>query len=1168
VKKALVYCLVLLLSPVFLRAQIANNTSLVGTVLDSTGSAVNGAKVTAVEQATKLQYTATTNESGYYAITFIQGGNYDITVEQPGFSKVTTTGIPVTVNQSVRTDFNLKIGSATDTVTVLSATTPPLSTDDASLGETFPPKQVEDLPIQGHNALEIAALSSNVIVGPKTNYSGNPPGVDFIGAGQRETQNELTLDGVSIMNNLGNVAPARPSTDMVSEVQMQSGNYTAQYGAYLGLHVNLVSKAGTNQYHGVAYDYIKNTVFNAHNFFDTATTKKAPLNYNQWGFTLGGPVIIPKLYNGRNKTFFFGSYEKLNQKAQSPGTSTVMTSAMRAGDFSALGTYNPANNTCTGICLKDPATGTFYAIPTTGPNAGKSNQIPASELSTGAAQIAQKYMAYVPLPNIAGINNNLSNVYFPNTLFVAQTLERVDENIGEKVRLFFRFHWQNMTYSNGNAVPVSANFGPANSRNYAIGYTHMITPNLVNDFHFGVNQFLTDSLNYWYVNNLKTAGTDLGIPGFNFDTTDNMPGIPFVNVAAATGMNVGNNGTNWFQDDRTINAYEQISYTRGRHNIMAGVEFRKLDTGRIATNISLGQFVFDGSVTGDSRADFALGRQATDTTPSTSIKGSAAEWRDGFFVLDNWQATPKLTLNYGLRYDLPTVPYSLNGYTRIMNASQTALLPVSTATSAATWVPVPGLKLGSPTHDNWGPRFGFAYRVTDKTVLRGGVGAYYNANQLNSFTLLTSNNYPFGANFSYSASQGTAANPFSFTNPTPGQATASPVTGVCPTPTTCTYGSAVTYDPANKTQRMYQWNLSVGQELWRGAAAEAQYIGSHSLNLDTSWYSNMPPQMVGGVVFSQPKKAALNSPQGSCGQATCLVRPNQLFGSIRDLRNFAWAEYNGLSLILRQRVYRGLSGQASYTWAHDLDVSTDSNGGGVPSQQYNLAADYGNSNWDIRNRFVGVLTYELPSFNGKSLLVRETLGGWQVNAIVNLQTGMPYNVSLGYNSAGLDQGTQRPSWVHQPKANCSLKNVINGVNGTAGSGSCIDLSAYTLPVAQNTLVPGTTTVATWNYAFGNTSRNTLHGPGFSYTNLSVFKNFQIWERARFQFRAEAANVFNHPSAANPNSSNGSGNPTLNAASLTSTAISGGNAGTIIDVQKIPGELSGARALQLAGKIIF
>ena len=1155
-KKAFLCSLVLLLSPLFLPAQVANNTSLVGTVTDPSGKSIGNAKVTAVEQTTKVVYGSTTNAEGYYAITFIQPGTYDLTVDHAGFMKVNTVGVPVQVDLAVRTDFALSIGSEAVTVTVTAAT-PPMSTDDANLGETFDTKQVEDLPVQGHNALEVAALASNVIIGSKTSYSGNPPGLDFIGAGQRETQNELTLDGVSIMNNLGNVTPARPSTDMISEVQMQSGNYPAQYGSYLGLHVNLITKSGSNGFHGVVYDYIKNTDLDAHNFFDTATTKKAPLNYNQWGFTLGGPISIPKLYNGRNRTFFFGAYEKLNQKALSAGTSTVMTSAMESGDFSALGTYNPLTNTCTGTCLKDPATGTFYAIPTSGANAGKSNQIPASELSTAAALIAQKYEAYVPLPNVSGITNNLSNVYFPNNLFVAQTLERVDENIGERVKLFGRFHWQDLTYVNGNQVPVANGYGLGNSRNYAFGYTHILTPNLVNDFHAGLNEFTTDSLNYWYVNGLKSAGTSLGIPGFNYDTSDNMPGVPNVQLSSAAGMNIGNNGTNWFQDDRSIDAYDQISYTHGKHNIMAGVEFRKLDTGRIATNESLGEFVFNGTITGDSRADFALGLPASDLTPVTSIKGSVAEWRDGFFVLDNWQATSKLTLNYGLRYELPTVPYSLNGYTRIMNAAQTALLPVSTANSPATWTPVPGLKLGSATHDNWGPRLGFAYRALPKTVIRGGLGFYYNANQLNSFTLLTSNNYPFGANFQYFAAAGTSSNPFSFTNPTPGQATASPVTGTC-TPT-CTYGSAVTYDPANKTQRSYQWNLSVGQELWKGAAAEAQYVGSHSLDLDTSWYDNEPTQMQGGAVFSQPTKVNLNSAQGSCGQATCLVRPNQLFGSIRDLRNFAWAHYDGLSLILRQRSYHGISGQASYTWSHTLDISSDSNGGGVPSQQFNVAADYGNANWDIRNRFVGVLTYDLPSFRGSNFLVREAIGGWQINDIVNLQTGMPFNVSLATNSAGLDQGTERPSWVHKPGSNCSLKNLVNGVSGTTTSGSCIDLSAYALPVAPTT-VSGST-VTSYNYAYGNTSRNTLHGPGFSYDNLSIFKNFPVREAVKIQFRAEASNIFNHPSGSNPNSS-------LNAASQTGTAISGGSAGTITTVQTIPGELTGARTLQLVGKIIF
>ena len=389
-KKALVCYLALLLSPLFLVAQISNNTALVGTVLDTTGSAVSGAKVTAVEQATKVRYFTTTGDEGNYAITFIKSGTYDITVELTGFKKVTTVGVPVSVDVSVRTDFSLNVGSVTEAVTV-SASTPPVSTDDANLGETFASKQVDELPVNGRNALEIAALASNVTIGSKTSYSGNPPGEDFNGAGQRETQNSITLDGVSIMNNLGNVTPARPSTDMISEVQMQSGNYPAQYGAYLGVHINLVSKAGTNDLHGAVYEYFKNTDLNARNFTDctiaslcTTLTPKAALNYNQYGFALGGPVYIPKLYDGRNKTFFFGSYEKLNQKAQSTGTSTVLTSDMRNGNFSALGSWNGTSCVApAGVsspqCIKDPSTGNYYP----------GNIIPTSQLNTSATAISK-----------------------------------------------------------------------------------------------------------------------------------------------------------------------------------------------------------------------------------------------------------------------------------------------------------------------------------------------------------------------------------------------------------------------------------------------------------------------------------------------------------------------------------------------------------------------------------------------------------------------------------------------------------------------------------------------------------------------------------------------------------------------------------------------------------
>ena len=501
-KKTVFSCLVLVLIPLSLRAQIANSTSLVGTVSDSVGGVINGSKVTAVEESTGVQSLAVANAVGYYAITFIQPGTYDITVERSGFKTVTKTGVVVPIDQAVRTDFTLPVGS-TQTVVTVTANTPPLSTDDATLGETFNTRAVEDLPISGHNALEIAALASNVYIGSATNYQGNPPGEDFIGAGQREIQNSLSLDGVSIVNNLITTTPDHPAADMISETQMQSGNYTAQYGAYLGIHINLVSKSGTNNIHGAVYDYVENTALNANVFTAAPGSKKQVLHYNQYGFQVGGPVYIPKLYNGRDKTFFFGSYEKLNQIGQGSSIVSAITPAMESGNFSAAGIPQ----------LYDPSTGQPY------PN----NQIPAAELLTPAAAIAKKYETYMVTPNLPGVANNLNNAY-PSELVIKQSIDRVDENIGEKVRLYARYYYQDLTFVNGSNFAANASNGPTNSRNYAIGYTHVITPSLVNDLHFGVNKLTAENLNYWY-----TAGSKMPEPASAFPV---LPGTRFTTTPA------------------------------------------------------------------------------------------------------------------------------------------------------------------------------------------------------------------------------------------------------------------------------------------------------------------------------------------------------------------------------------------------------------------------------------------------------------------------------------------------------------------------------------------------------------------------------------------------------------------------------------------------------------
>src|SRR5579859_5838935 len=492
-------------------AQVANNTALVGSVLDPSGRPVGNARVSAVNNDTRVAVRATSDNDGYYSIAFILPGKYDITVEADGFEKLTKTGQIVAMNESRRTDFDLRVGSTTESVSV-TAGSPPISTDDATLGETFDTKTVEDLPLIGHNALEAAATASNVMIGPTSTYLGVPPGEDFIGAGQREIQNSINLDGVTVMNSLISLAPARPSSDMISEVQMQSGNYPAQYGAYLGVHVNLVSKSGTNEIHGSAYDYVENTIFNAKPFLATPTSKKPPLHYTQHGFARGGPVVIPQVYNGRDKTFVFGSWEKLDQIGANTNVGSVLTPAMEQGDFSALGGYNVTSKTCVpnngiAICLKDPTTGQYYP----------GNQIPASELAGQNGQVAQKLEAYSVAPNVAGTQNGTLNNYnasFPLNVSITQSLDRIDENIGEHIRLFGRLHWQNLSIVGGTLLPSGSSFGPTNSRNYAFGYTHVISPALVNDFHFGVNKLTSNNLNYWAQNNLKNAGTSLGIPGF------------------------------------------------------------------------------------------------------------------------------------------------------------------------------------------------------------------------------------------------------------------------------------------------------------------------------------------------------------------------------------------------------------------------------------------------------------------------------------------------------------------------------------------------------------------------------------------------------------------------------------------------------------------------------
>jgi hypothetical protein len=939
---------------VFGFAQQASITSLVGTVTDSHSAVITNASVQAVGEGTGETYSGSTNEAGFYQFQFVRIGRYLITAAAPGFASVTRQGVLVEVNQVVRTDFALSPGQVNEKITV-SAAAAPIATDDASVSEVLNTRAIADVPLNGRDTLRLAALTPGVIPGMKSRTAATAAGgEDFIGAGAREVQNSISLDGVSIVSNLITTTTLRPSVDAVEEFQIQTGTYTAQYGTMLGVHLNVITKSGTNVPHGAAWEFVRNNSFDARDFFASPAAAKPPYHQNQFGGELGGPVFIPKLYDGRNRTFFLMEYEGVRQNQIGATQAAVFPVPFRTGDLSSVKTTS----------IKD-ALGSGQPFP--------NNIIPASRLSPQA----QKALAYMPLPNLSALsgNNYLASPAVGNT--TNQTLDRVDQNIGDKTRLFFRFAWQSASLLQGVSNPNNGFSVPLSDRNYAFGYTQTLSPRAVNDFRFGYEDSLYQSINFFSSAALAGAGAALGIPGFTSDLTN--PGLPEFDITGYVGIGAQNmTSSNWTRPDSTIESTDTFNYTAGAHSISAGAEFFRLTTGSQGQNYSRGDFTFTGQISGNPAADFLLGLPLSVTTPGIAGLVQARQWRDAFFVSDKWNISPKFTITIGLRYELPTVAQSPNGSIDILNPAGTALIPATVPSS---------IPLTDPYHKGFAPRFGLAYRLTKNWVLRGGYGIYYNANQMNSYTIAGSNP-PFSNRIVYNSPP--AAPTLTLVNPTAGS-----IAGAAPTP------NVSTVPPYFPLAMMNQWSFDVERALWGGAGLDIQYLGSHTTHLDRNYYNNTPLPGPGAIQ---------------------LRRPNQRWGVIRTVANDMIANYDGLNVVLRQRFHHGLSMLLSYSWSHTLDVGTDSNNSGAgaaPQDPYNWKGDYGNSNWDIRHRFVASYMYELPFFQQAKGLRHTLLGGWQINGITTIQAGTPILLTIGTDPSNTGAATpERPNLLSPAVTNC------------------------------------------------------------------------------------------------------------------------------------------------------
>jgi hypothetical protein len=1009
-------------------AQLASQTALVGTVTDSGGLVVPGAQVVAVNLGTKDTYEATTNSEGYYHIQFVRPGKYEITVTIPGFQTFKATGVEVATNQVVRTNAALQVGGVTESVSV-TADAQVLDTDRAAVSETIGERAIVELPLSGRNVWSLASTTPGVLGGLTSDI-----GLSFRGAGQREIQNSLSLDGINSSSNLLAATSMRPIADAVTEIQVQTGSTSAEYGSYLGVHINVVTKSGTNAPHGSFFEFYQDEALDSRGYYENPANPKNPRLRNQFGAQMDGPVILPGLYNGRNKTFFMGAYEGVRGEALTNQFVSVPTALMRQGNFSEVSTQ-----------IRDP----FTKVPYQG------NIIPQDQLSATSMELLQ----YYPAPNQTGTANNLQG-NASNKDNIDQVLARVDQNAGNKIRLYVRYNWHDSYNSNIGAIPITGVIQPRVNHNTLVSYTHTLRSNLLNDFRIGYHRIDFDTLNPFNVDGITGAGAALGIPGFDGDVRYDNPGIPSINISNFSGL--GGGGTNWYQFDTTFQMSNVLSYNRGSHNIRTGFDLRRMATGRRAANDPRGRFDFTGDIAGYSVADFMLGLPRTVIPPTDQIQGHVGGWRNGFFVNDEWQLSRNVTLSLGMRYEINTPVQTYAGVATMLAEDFETIIPAT--------LPDVGFEFTEANYKDFAPRLGATYRIGDKTVIRGGFGIYYNPNQMNSFTFLT-NNPPQAAVTTFTSDP---ANPtLSFETPSgpvgPGRPDMISPTRELP------------------NARKDQWSLDFQRELWRYTALDIQYVGSNTSHLDRSFFNNTPQPGAGPV---DPR------------------RPSQNFRNRRIIQNDLIADYDAVSFIFRKRMSQGWQADAHYTWSRTRDMSTHSNGGGQTMDNYDIWRDYGPAIWDIPHRFVATYLYDIPFLKTSSQpILRYVVAGWEIGGVTTIQSGSPVNITFSSDRANIGiTGQQRPDLVGAvPSLNC--------VPNSAGANqaerrqliNCYDASAFALPA---------------QFTFGNAGRNILRGPKFASTDLSLMKNVPIRGTAQLQIRVEFFNIFNNVNYSNPGSSFG------------------------------------------------
>ena len=1087
----LAVCFAVCVSP--LHAQ-TSSTEIGGLVTDTSGSAIAGAVVTLTRVDTAEVRRATTNTDGLYAFPLIEPGEYKVSVELTGFKTTTISSINVVYQQRARVDVKLEVGELTQSVQV-TAEARLLNTEDAAIGQNVESKRVVELPIAypsiGQLALIVPGVSFGTRMGITTGATGrtSPPGtaVALVANGQTDQTDGYTLDGVDVKEPRYNTMTLVPSIDAIAEFKIQTAAYSAEYGLSSGAQVQVIMKSGTNAMHGTAFEYLRNQVLDAKNYFlnfqlpagATAQTK-SPFRRNLFGAFLSGPMVLPK-YNGRNRTFWSFDYQGRREVSQTTQTAWFPSDAMRAGNFSAL--LNPVVRAP--ITIYDQVTGTPFP----------GNVIPTSRLNAGSLNLLQ-YMPHTqflqadPLAytNIVNINQPVTqNSYFT----------RIDHNISEKDRVFLHMVFDRQVWS----VPmVNTNFGTFFSNSptsFASQWIHIFSPGLLNEARFGLldTQFQAAEAHGW-LSNFDENGLGIG----NFLKNSPTGPAPLVGRESAIpdieGLPTpfGDLYGGGKDDIRNYNASDGITFIHGQHALKAGFEYRHESMNRFAANYPHGRIVMSSVEDGFAFASLLLGYPDYASTPEGYPLTQPRQNMGGVYLLDDWKITSTLTLNAGIRYDYFGVPFDGGGAWRTMNFQQT--FTTATGAKIPTMYPaVTGSAAAIPLWQNDNryvmPRIGLAWRPAQKWVFRLGTGWYAAGAHFNNFTIMNLVP-PYSGSSSYqevtvpATIAGTrmvapGSNLLQFgPNLFGGSANA-------PAPEDLWY-----VQPDKKNASQWTWTFEIQRELPMGIALSANYIGSKSSNLSgiEQNYNTAPP--------SPDTNYQIHRPVQFFHDALQPVAPVLQLNSLQAILSGANATYQGGTIALDKRFSRGLAFGASYVYSKALGESSGSQDGLPIQNPFNFKEGRGLLPFDQRHKLNGNFVYELPWLRTSKGLTAAVLGGWQVNGIIAYRSGMPITISEG--GSDLNTGGFTPTRPDR---------ILSGTVPNPSRQLWFNPQAFQRVTCN---IPGRLDLC----HYGSSGVGILYGPTQKNADLSLFKNFKIHETLQLQVRLEAINAFNTPYFGTPN----------------------------------------------------